>query len=383
MEDLLYKLNPWWEEEYAAPGLAREKYLSTLAASAQKQEITIVTGLRRVGKTTLLKQTIASLMKNKVPSTRILFAPLDSFGLMNSSIHEILNEFRKIHKIPANEKAYLFLDEVSSREDFQHEAKDLYDNEKVKIFLSGSSASMLRDKKAYLTGRTRTIEIMPLDFQEFLRFRDAEIRKSEPYLLEKYFEEYMEFGGMPEYVLTKDPAYITELVEHLIYKDIIAHHGIKDEKVVKELFRLLCERVGKPTSFNKLSKVLGISVDSVKRYLGYFEDAYLFYSVERCSRSMNERVLSPKKIYAGDVAFRNTVAGFRDLGAIYENLVFLKIKDSKPCYVYEAGVELDFSFADTVIEAKYKREIEEKQQKLFTSLKAKNKIVASGHAFFI
>jgi len=245
------------------------------------------------------------------------------------------------------------------------------------------AATLLIDKKAYLTGRSRTIEINPLDFEEFLLFRKYNPKKSEKYLLENNFNEYLEYGGMPEYVLTKDPSYITNLVDNIIYKDIISVNNLKNTEIVKDLFRLLCERVGKQVSYSKLGRVLGISKDSVKRYISYFVDCYLFFIIEKDEKSLNARIADNKKVYLSDVGIRNVTVGFKDLGAIYENLVFLKIRAKNPRYVKKNGIELDFRFKDYLIEAKYNSRLTDKQKRLFDNIKAKNKIIADGVGFFL
>ena len=135
-------------------------------------------------------------------------------------------------------------------------------------------------------------------------------------------------------------------------------------------------------SYNKISEILKISVDSAKRYVGYFEKAYLFYTVERYSKSLNERITSPKKVYAGDVGIKNSITGFKDLGASYENLVFLNVKDKNPAYYLKDSIEIDFITEDSLIEAKYGKELEKDQKELFDSIKIKNKIVANGYKFF-
>ena len=136
-------------------------------------------------------------------------------------------------------------------------------------------------------------------------------------------------------------------------------------------------------SYNKISEILKISVNSAKRFVGYFEKAYLFYIVDRYSKSLNERITSPKKVYIGDVGIKNVITGFKDLGASYENLVFLKIKEKHPFYYLENSTEIDFITEDSLIEAKYNQELEKKQKEVFDSLKIKNKIVAVGYKFFI
>ncbi|MBI2047374.1 ATP-binding protein, partial [Candidatus Pacearchaeota archaeon] len=333
-------------------------------------------------KTTILKQVIGNLLMKADPS-EILFINLDSFSLLEFSIHRLVEEYRKLHKKSASDFFYLFLDEIASRDNFDQELKSLYDNENIKIICSSSIATLMRDKKALLTGRTKTIEVMPLTFQEFLQFKGAKISKADKPKLESYFKDYLKLGGIPYYVLTEDRDYLNELIESIIYKDIIAHYKITGERAVKELFVLLCQRVGKPMSYNKLAKILKISVDSVKRYVGYFEQAYLFYVVDRYSKSANEKVTSPKKIYIGDVGIKNLITEFKDLGASYENLVFLKIKDKKPEYYLEGSAEIDFVTKDMAIEAKYNQEFNEKQLKIFNSIKLKKKIIARGYEFFV
>ncbi|MBS3141588.1 ATP-binding protein [Candidatus Woesearchaeota archaeon] len=383
MEAELFKQNPWWEEKFKDDSFTRDIYLKQILSNINSKEIIILTGLRRIGKTTIIKQTIKHLLENKTKPEEIFFVSLDSFNLLEFSIHRLIEEYKKIHKKSSSDFFYLFLDEVSSREDFEQELKSIYDNENIKVICSSSIATLMRDKKASLTGRTKTIEVMPLNFQEFLIFREAKITKSDSAKLESYFKDYLKIGGIPYYVLKEDKTYINELIEGIIYKDIIAYHKITAEKTIKELFILLCQRVGKPMSYNKISEILKISVDSAKRYVNYFEKAYLFYVVDRYSKSINEKVTSPKKIYIGDVGIKNAITGFKDLGASYENLVFLSIKDKNPTYYLENSTEIDFITKDSLIEAKYNQELEKNQKKLFDTLKIKNKIIAKGYLFFI
>ena len=383
LETELFKQNPWWENNFEEESYTRDKYLSQVLENIKSKEIIILTGLRRVGKTTITKQIIKHLLENKIKPEDIFFISLDAFNLLEFSIHQLIEEFRKIHKKSSSDFFYLFLDEVSSRENFEQELKSIYDNENIKLICSSSVATLMRDKKARLTGRTKTIEVMPLDFQEFLIFKEAKITKSDSAKLESYFRDYLKMGGIPHYVLTEDKAYLNELVESVIYKDIISYHKITAEKTIKELFVLLCQRVGKPMSYNKIAEILKISVDSAKRFVGYFEKAYLFYVVDRYSKSLNERITSPKKIYIGDVGIKNLITGFKDLGASYENLVFLSIKDKNPSYYLENSTEIDFITENSLTEAKYKQELNKNQKELFNSLKIKNKIIAEGYSFFV
>ena len=384
MEAILYKSNPWWEEDFSFDGYEREHYLTQLQNVLANPDIIFLTGLRRVGKSSIMKNFIAELIhKYHIEPTKIFYISLDLYLLDNYSIGEIVNEYRKVHKLSSSQKIYLFLDEVTSKKNYQQELKNFYDLENMKIFASSSSASLLKDSNAYLTGRERTIEVMPLDFKEYLQFKEVRIKKVDAHLYESYFEEYMQDGGMPEYILTGDVSYLQNLIDNIISKDIIAHYNIRNGQVVKDFYKLLMERSGKLLTFNKLANILEISVDSAKRYFHYFEETYLIYSVTKYGK-LNEQIKSAKKIYASDVGLRNIVTGYRDKGAIFENLIYLKIKDKNPSYLYVDGVELDFITEDgLLIEAKYNSVLNKKQQSLFDRFEAKEKRVVNGVGDFM
>ncbi|RLA67603.1 MAG: ATP-binding protein [Epsilonproteobacteria bacterium] len=384
MEAVLYKSNPWWEEDYTFKGHKRDKYLKVLDAWLKNKDIIFLTGLRRVGKTSILKSFISTLIHEKdIAPKHIFYISLDLYVLDDYSIGEILDGYRKTHKLLSKEKVYLFLDEVTSKIAYQKELKNFYDLENVKIFASSSSASLLKDKNAYLTGRQRILEVMPLDFHEYLMFKDISIKKEDAHLWESYFEDYMQDGGMPEYVLSADVSYLQNLIDNIISKDIIAHYHIRNNQIVKDFYKLLMERSGKQLSFNKIASILDISVDSAKRYYHYFEETYLIYSVEKHGK-LNEKIKGVNKIYASDVGLRNVTTGYRDKGAIYENLVFLKIKDLKPSYLYVDGIEIDFITQNGILlEAKYHSKLNEKQKKLFDNFKTKEKYVINGFDGFV
>lgn len=376
MDEIFYRFNPWWEERYKPHFIKREKYLKQLRNSLNSKDVVFITGLRRAGKTTLMKLFVAQLIeKYEIDPRYIFYVSLDFYGLEKYSILEIIEQYLKIQKVSFSEKIYIFLDEIGYKKDFNIQLKNIYDSYNAKVFASSSSVSVLKDKKALLTGRERIIEMLPLDFEEFLQFKDIRIKKSDKHLLESYFEQYMKIGGIPEFVLTEDVEYIKQLVDDVIYKDIIVFHGIKEKSVVRDFFYLLMERTGKQFSLNKISKVLGVGVDTVRRYFDYFQQTYLIYPIERCGK-LNTRIKSPKKIYVGDVGIKNAVTGLRDKGAIFENLVFFKIKNKNICYVYENGVEIDFFIDGKILmEVKYNQKMNKKQKNLFDSIKAEKKIV--------
>ena len=350
MEYILYRYNPWWDNKCSLSGIInRPELLMIMKKHFGTRHIVFLTGLRRVGKTTLMKLFIRDLIeKEKINPSTVFYFSMDDYVLSKKTIIEIVEEFRKINKISFKEKVYLFFDEITFKPDFEQQLKNIYDTHNAKIYVSSSIASVLKSKKAFLTGRNIILEILPLDFNEYLKFINVTIDKSDYHLVDKYFEDYMATGGIPEYVLNKDTGYLQELVDDIIYKDIVAYYKIKDPDILKDFFVLLMERSGKSVSINKVANILKISPDTARRYLEMFENTYLIYLVPRY-RKTNEKILAPKKVYAADLGIKALFTGFRDKGSFFENYVFLKIKQHHPCYVYKDSVEIDFYFNKTLI----------------------------------
>ncbi len=381
ISEVLFRNNPWWNHEEKWTALERPEYESRLQKLNGKNDIVLITGLRRVGKTMLMKRHIKWLLSKEEPK-KVLFVPLDAYGLLDTSIHDIVREYRKIHALSTKEKVFLFFDEVASKADFATELKDFHDSENAKIFASASSASELRKEAASgLTGRTRTVEVMPLGFSEYMSFRGFS-KTSETQILERHFEDYMRDGGMPEYVLSRDPGDIQKVIDDILLKDIGSKKGFPDSSQIKQTFRLLCERAGKKTTVSRLANILGTSRDTVSRLLSAFEESFLFYAIPRWG-TLNEQVKAPKKYYIGDVGIRNITTGFRDKGAVFENLVFLTLKDKSPKYYLEGEHEIDFAFEDTLIETKLGREMQPGQKEIYEKAKFKNKIIVDGFSYFL
>ncbi len=377
MEKVYYRYNPWWENDYHTLSLInRPSVLPALWESRNYKGISIVTGLRRIGKTSIMKLLIKKLLEEGIIPQNIFFISLDEYTLKDKSIAEILDDYRGIMKLSVDERIFVFFDEVTYKPDFDIELKNLYDSQNIKVFASASNSLLLQDKKAFLTGRSKLFAINPLTFSEYLLFKNTEIKKKDQHLVESYFEDYLKTGGIPEYVLTGDFEYIKNLVDDIIYKDIAAVHGIRDLSLLKDFFLLLMERAGKQLSINKMASILSTSVDTASRYVEFFSRTFLIQTIQRHGKT-NERILSPKKIYAADTGIRNHFTGYRDKGSLFENYVFNRIKHLNPQYIYQDQTEIDF-LTDTGIlaEARYHNDpLLPKQQKLFDAFTARAKFI--------
>ena len=386
MEEMLVRFNGHWgDESWESRGIVRKKYLQKILEKLKRKEIVFLTGMRRVGKTTLIRQTIHHLIREeKVPPRKILFVSCDDIVLSGKSLFDIIGVYREINRVRHSESFYLFVDEVNYMKDFHQQLKNIYDSWNLKVMCSSSNASHLNDKKAFLTGRTATVEVYPLDYEEFLKFKKIKIEKHDKSLNKRYFEEYLKHGGMPQYTLDPDPERLLEIVNSIIQKDLISYYKIKDEKSIKELFKILCRRIGTPVSYNKIAGILKIEPETVKKYIHYFEKTYLFFSCERYSKSGNETVTSPKKYYILDNGLKNLAIPFQK-GRSFENLVFIRLHEKKSPlqsinYYFRDSAEIDFITDRYLIEAKYgNAQLTPKQKQAFSRIRRKTKKVVRNY----
>ncbi len=378
MDDLLYQYNRWWEEPFTLPGVyRRERYIGYLRDHVRPGRVVLVTGLRRVGKTTLMRLLVEELIGDGVDPRTILYISTDDYLLREHSLLEVVDSFRRIQKLPVDSAVTLLFDEVASKSDFQQQLKTLVDRDNCSVVASSSSASLLKDSGGLLTGRSTTLEIQPLSFSEYLEFRQIHIARRDRRLLDSFFRDYVRAGGLPEHAASPDREYLMTLVDDIIQKDITAFHGLRDHQLLRDYFTLLMERSGKQVSINKIANILKLSPDTARRYLSYFEESYLVHPVSRWGRT-NERLLSPRKMYACDLGIKHLFVGDRDWGSYFENHVYLRLRerDKRIYYVYEDRIELDFRTADgLLLEAKYHDSLTEKQQQLFNAHEAREKIV--------
>ena len=377
MIDVFYQYNPWWENKFTLENIIpRKKYIDLLLNNLQNNQIIFLTGLRRIGKTTLLKQIAYHLIEMNTPEKKILYVSLDDYVFKNFTLLDILDEYRKLHRLSVDEKIYVLFDEVIYKENFHQQLKNIFDRQNVKIYATSSSSIKLKDKKAFLTGRSYIIEVSPLTFDEYLHFKKIKIFLKDKKLLEPYFIDYLKTGGIPYYVLNNEREFLTGLVDDIIYKDIISEHGIRNPQIIKDYFLLLMERSGKQLSINKIAKILHISVDSSKKYLSYFNDTFLICLLLRYGTT-NEKLLSPKKIYCSDLGIKFIFTGLRDLGSFFENYIFLRLKHTDLYYLYKNKTEIDFFIKNynTIIESKFNLKMNKKQRELFESYNVSEKIL--------
>lgn len=258
-----------------------------------------------------------------------------------------------------DEKLFLFMDEVHESPNWEAELKTLYDLENLKITCTGSTSCLINQQGGKLTGRQIITTIYPLTFKEYLTFRKDMPSMSEGYKYERLCEEYMDTGGYPENVLDPSEDYMINLIDDIIARDIIRLHRINRPDLLKNLLLMLAGAVGSRISFNKISKALGITVDTVREYIGYFEEAFLIKTLSKWSQSETDKIYAPKKIYLFDTGIKTRLTGKGDIVAKTENIFFFHLtrKNIPIGYYAESERELDFACSNLqsphAIEVKY------------------------------
>ena len=306
--------------------------------------IIILTGVRRCGKSTLLRQ----IMQNKTKYCYVNFED-ERFIEFKAQDFEQLNEI--LVEIYDNPNIYLF-DEIQNIEKFETFLRRLQDQGK-KIIITGSNASLLsKELGTRLTGRYKSFEIYPFSFFEYLKFNSIGIEKDWFYITEKkikiknLFGSYTDEGGFPEYLRNKDIDYIKTVYENIIFKDVISRYSIRKQKVIKELVNILTTNISSLFTYNSLKKDLGLAnAITIKEYISYLTNSYLFFELQKFDYSIRKQLNFPKKIYLIDQIFNKTI-GFnfsKNLGKILENIIFIELKRrKKEIYYYSDKNECDF-----------------------------------------
>ena len=322
--DLINTLSDWnfWDREQKT-GVPRLEYVLKILKSLEQGQITIVTGVRRSGKSYLLRQTAAKLMEQGVPKINILLANFEDPRFLEKNT-ALLEKIFAVYKETFNPEGeiYLFLDEVQEVFEWEKWVQMTHELGKAKVVVTGSNSKLLSAELAtLLTGRHQDITVYPLSFTEYLDFNPEE---SPTKLL-----NYLETGGFPDIVLGKgDKTTLLTYFEDIISEDLVHRFKIRQSEGLNSLARFYLSNPACQVSFGKVGRSLNLSTDSVIKFSGYLRTAFLNYFVNRFSWKVKEQEKSFKKVYCVDTGLAGTVGFFpeKNLGFLAENLVFLELK---------------------------------------------------------
>ena len=337
--------------------LVKREIQKDIAPLLNQREIIIITGVRRGGKSSLMRLISNDLIeKYDILQDNILYLNFEDERFTYFDI----NDFEQVYEIflelyhPVGRK-YFFLDEIQNVKGWEKWLNRLYEFEDLKIFVTGSNATLLSSEIATaLTGRNRQLIVYPFSFNEFLSLRSYSITEKDFYLREKrieikrLFDEYLKLGGFPEVLKISDNTLLEQYLKDIIYRDVIARYSIRNIKEIKELILYLASNIGTIQSYNNLREMINVkSLNTIKNYLEMLENVFLFFKIDLFSFSVKKQIYNPSKIYSVDSALSNAIA-FKfseNMGHIYENIVFIELqRKNKEVFYWKSkrGREVDF-----------------------------------------
>lgn len=292
--------NQFWNAPLKLEYKDREVY-GKLKKYIKERQIVSLCGLRRVGKTMILKKIIQDLLKENEPDT-ILYFSFDDFD--DIELYDVLDVFQEIHK---KEPKFLIFDEVQKLPNWAGKVKILYDTGKYKIFVSGSESLFLRKgTHESLAGRIYEFEVKKLSFSEYLDFVGKSETKKNPRLydieLKMELGNYLLCGGFPELIGNYDKEltrhYLkTTIVEKIVFKDMAKIYPIENTAQLTKILDILIDNPGMIVDFSSLSQELGISRQTLSKYFEYLEMAHLVVKLYNFSRNRITSEKSLKKFY--------------------------------------------------------------------------------------
>ena len=314
--------------------------------------ITLI-GPRRAGKTYLMYQ----LMSKVKDITNIIYINFEDERLELSAkkLYLIVEAFFELYPEKKEEDIIFFFDEIQEVDGWEKFIRRIYDSINKNIFITGSSAKLLSKEIATsLRGRTISYEIFPLSFKEFLNFKDVELdinsTRGRASILNS-FKEYMNNGGFPE-IIGMDKEVMEKTLqtyfEVMLYRDIAERYDIQNMVPLKVFLKRLLANTSKEFTIHKMfnhmkSEGIKVSKDSLYKYLGYFSDAYILFSLSNFSESGANQIA--KKAYSIDVGISQILSFSlsKDFGRILENIVMIELKrKGKEVYYHKGKFECDF-----------------------------------------
>ena len=309
------------------PGLTRLGRLK----DAPKGFVTIITGVRRCGKSTLMEQR----MRTKGDAT--FYLNFESSALAGL---ELKDAPRLDRVLAASGAEAVYLDEVQQLEGWERYVRTKLD-EGLEVVVTGSNASLLaRELGTKLTGRHVDCELYPFDYEEFLAFTHAKRGSAS-------VRSYLDRGGFPAYLASDDERLLESLFEDILVRDIAVRHGVREVDALRRLAAYLVETVGGRMSASRLRQPLAISsTATILKWCEYFSDAYLFDFVPRYSPSVRVQLANPRKCYCIDTGLQHALSATTapDEARRFENLVYLSLRRSCRTVFYfdEGNGECDF-----------------------------------------
>ena len=350
-----------------------------LLEHCQKKQVTVITGMRRVGKSTAIKYIL-----QQTGHSNYLYLDCERIEiriLFNGPNYEDIRGELELMGLDISKPSIIALDEIQLVENLPSVIKYLYDTYHIKFIVTGSSSYYMKNQfSESLAGRKRIFEMYPLSFKEFLNFKDEGIPNFEknawqPFNKTGYskfkdlYAEYIRFGGFPEVVLEEKQHDKIELLKDIINSYIeLDVKLLSDYSVSEDLYKLvkvLAPRAGNKVDYTKISSITGINRLKVANYIQLLEYTYFIYQATPFTKNIDKEISQQTKLYFADNGILNTLAGEQlSSGQVFENAIAVQLKSQGTIQYYQkkTGQEIDFIFnGNTALEVKETPTLQDKK----------------------
>jgi hypothetical protein len=369
MEALLEQYNPHWKENKSFDLIQRANYCRQIMDLVDRKEILVLQGIRRSGKSSLLKLIINELLKKQVNPRNILFMNMEDYRFgSDKSVHTLDEIYQTFSKMitPAG-KIYMLLDEIQEIPNFEKWLRTYYEqNESVKFIITGSSSSLFSQELAtLLTGRQISIEVFPFSFSECLEFKEnsiiADVKKKPLDLLylsplfkkiEPLLQRYLDEGGFPEMIKQEQPESnilaLQQYISDILWRDIARRYNIRRIEVLQKLTLYLIYNMGGFINMSRIAELVGTNRTTLLELLAYLKEVYLVFTTSSFSFSINEQLATtkPKKVYCIDNGFFAAIKteSPKDFAKKVKNVVFQHLRSQwePELFYWNDKVEVDF-----------------------------------------
>ena len=311
----------------------RNIYLNKIRPFLGKPVVKVITGMRRVGKSYLLRQIIDLLREDGVAEGNIHYVDMESLDFEHIQSYRDLHEEAGRNLLDKEGMKYLLVDEVQEISGWERAVASLSGRADVDVLLTGSNAHLFSSELAtLLSGRYVEFPVYSLGFKEYLQFRGDRRTDIQGELL-----GYLRYGGLPaihHFQLEDEMVfqYVSAIYDTILLKDVVRRHGVRNVDLMEKMARYLFDNIGNIMSAKNIadyakSQRLRVGVETVQNYLGYFCEALVAHRARRYDLKGKRLLETLDKFYLGDVGIRHAVLGFReaDLDGVVENVVYLEL----------------------------------------------------------
>ena len=317
--------------------IKRNLYLEEIKKYINKPIIKVITGMRRSGKSMILKLIQEELQNIGIVKENIIYMNFESLIFMDIKDFEALYKHIIEKTSDKKGKIYILLDEIQEVKGWEKAINSFLVDLDVDIYITGSNANLLSSELAtYIAGRYVEIKIYPLSFQEYIDFV-SENNKENPLSLDEYFNQYLNFGGLPgihifNYNKEEIYQYLVDVYNSILLRDVITRNNIRDIELLERVVLYIMDNIGNIFSAKSISDFLKnqgrkLSVETIYNYLKALENAFIISKVQRYDIKGKNILETQEKYYLSDLGFRHAKLGYQsnDISGYLENIVFLEL----------------------------------------------------------